>query len=308
MKKNIQILLPVCNDKDRVEQTLQSIQKQTYDREKFHTIAVDFASTDGTYELLLSYAGYHVGIYKKTEQVPRERMIAEIVKLSLYLWPEGYDGLYMVLYPGEILYPNALELCMGEYENHCKESPVILLCEADIQEDDGSIHAQKNMFAQSRILLADNAMDEYTCRGYDHQIIMLSSFLFINRHRDAVEMNEQRWWNKCSKLCGQRNTLYVSKPIGCVKRIQYEDEVEEILLRWESLIAQIRRKKLDETLKNASVSNLSQYALWRSMELYEKKGFDMETEDCFLLASLICPDIVELEQYQNIKRLLYGMV
>ncbi|MDE7061852.1 MAG: glycosyltransferase family 2 protein [Lachnospiraceae bacterium] len=307
MSKNIQIIIPACNERDMLERTLRSIREQTYDKDRIHTVVVDFGSTDGTCEWLLSHEGYHVGVYKKAEQVQRGSMIAEIAMLSPYLWPEGYGGFYTVLYPGEVLYSNALEICMREYEEHCEENPVIVLCEADIEERDGSVHRQENMFAQSRMLMAGFDTWEYTCRGYHHQIITLSPFLFAKERRDGAEMNEQRWWNKCSMLCGQHNTLYISARIGRVKRIQYEDEVEELLLRWESVIAQIRGRKLDETFKDQSMDNLARYALWRSFELYEKRGSDRAAEDCFLLSSLISPDIVEQEQYQNIQKLFDRM-
>lgn len=308
MKKNVHIIIPARNDREGVEQTLKSVQEQTCDREKIYTTAVDFASTDGTYQLLLSYAGYHVGVYQKAEPVSRDRMIAEAAALSRYLWPEGYDGFYMVLYPGDILYPDAIQLCMKEYESHDREEPAIVLCEADIQERDGSIHAQEHMFAQTRILSAGCDTREYISRGYDHQIITMSPFLFEKEHRDGAEMNEQRWWNKCSRLCGQRNVLYISKPVGRIKRVRYEDDAEEILLRWESVIAQIRRGRLDESCREESMENLARYALWRSVELYQEEGACRKAEDCFLLSSLIWPDIMVQEQYQSLERLLNGMV
>ena len=54
----VQILIPLYNAVELIDDTMQSIWNQNFDSNNIYIVAMDFGSTDGTYEKLLSYDSF----------------------------------------------------------------------------------------------------------------------------------------------------------------------------------------------------------------------------------------------------------
>lgn len=334
---NIQFLVPTYNNVQDIDATLQSIWEQDYSRERIYVTAMDFGSTDGTYEKLLGRDKYHFGVYRNTaEKNPRQRVahMATLMEQKLnYVHPGGHC-LMAVLYPGDVLYPGFLRTCM-ETLTQQGEPPALVICEADCWDDMHKTCHQSALFA-SDCIIHDGY--QYVSRGYQHQIQCLVSNFDVRMVRFACAANEQRWWSKCDIIRGAGNALYIREPLLCQKKLTYEDELEEVLLRWESVVARRRaaegRKISEQTtvVRKSSLwhrlllwwrrrkepsspspiqadripveSNIAEYSLWRSWLLCEKHEGkpNRDAEDCFLISKAIYPKIADSELYRNMQK------
>jgi len=307
MDARIQILIPSYNDIDKIDVTLESIKKQNYDKENIFITVVDFGSTDGTYEKLISYDTYHMGVYQNNKTKNRRQMISEIAEIMKFVHPGGYYSYQMVVYPGEILYPDCLLKCAEAMIEHQSKRPVMLICETDIIKKDGSIYRQKPLFSEDRIIDGSKECRKYIERGYNHQIFGMKYNFTAGYYRAYGETNESRWWNKCARVGNEQMVIYLNEPLAAVNEIVYEDELEEILLRWESIIVQIRiyvskfGKNFDDEFEMVGKKNLAQYALWRGFLLYQS-GKKKEAEDCMLISAVIDSSVLTTEVYGKLER------
>lgn len=307
MDARIQILIPSYNAIDKIDATLESIRKQNYEKENIYITVVDFGSTDGTYEKLISYDSYHMGVYQNNKTKNQRQMISEIAEIIKFVRPGGCYSFHMVVYPGEILYPNCLLKCAKAMIEHQSKRPVMLIGETDIIKTDGSIYRQKPLFSEDRIIDGSKECRQYIERGYKHQIFGMKYSFMDGYYRSYGESNEARWWNKCAREGNERFVIYIKEPLAAVNEIVYEDELEEILLRWESIIVQIRiyiskfGKVFDEEFEALGKKNLAQYALWRSFLLYQMDK-KKEAEDCMLIAAVIDSSVLSTEVYGKLER------
>ncbi len=306
----MQIVIPVRNNMDLLEKTMDSILNQEYPREFIYTIIMDFGSTDGTYEKALSYEGYHLGVYRTYETFNQRQLVTEMARIAEYTKPEGTFVYYVVMYPGDVLYPQCLLHCAKAIQENQDIMPNMIITEADIRKEDGSIIKQKNLFPTDTLLNGSRDFLSYIERGYCHQIFCLSSTLGINRYRASGEMNEQRWWNKSLRSNMDKQVIYLSEPLAVIQEIFYEDELEEILLRWESIIVQKRfyesrcQKALLPEFEQRAKANLAEYAVWRSFVCYQEDKRKKMTEDCLLIAAVIDKTIIKSIQYKTMEDLL----
>lgn len=170
------------------------------------------------------------------------------------------------------------------------------------------------MFDENVEIDGDNNITEFVRRGYQHQIQCMVIYLSSRFHRLLCEQNEQLWWNKLYSKNLNGLAIYVKNTLACQKRVIYENEAEEILLRWESIICNSRvyldryGKKFDDNFEAIAKNNLARYALWKSYLLAKKfpETRQKETEDCFLLSAVISPQIIEENVYKNMERYIIG--
>ena len=306
----VQIMIPAFNDVDKLDVTMQSIKNQDYNQENIFVIIVDFGSEDGTYEKMLTYDRERLGIYRCVKTKNRRQMIAEIAKIGGYTHPGGCFSFQAVLYPGEILYPNCLSLCVNAFIDHISYKPSMVICEADIAAGTGEkAISQVPLFSDNRLIDGKHEMSQYVSREFKHEVFCMGYGFSGQRYRAAGECNEQRWWNKCARANNEQNVVYIKEPVAALNIIRYQDELEEILLRWESLIVQVRifeskfGRSFDDKFEQLGRKNLAKYAIWRSYLLY-KDGKSKEAEDCLLISGVVDSDIVKENIYNYMQQLV----
>lgn len=113
---------------NEIDDSIQSVLNQNYDKENIYITIMDFGSTDGTYEKLLTYDRYHLGVYRNYKyQNPRLR-ISHMWKLAEHIVPNGKYSFQTILYPGNVLYPNFMKVCTESFIRNWGKNPRILHC------------------------------------------------------------------------------------------------------------------------------------------------------------------------------------
>ena len=64
LRNTVLIIIPVFNDIKDIDLTMQSIFMQDYDKNCIYITAVDFGSSDGSYEKLMEYPAFNFGLYQ----------------------------------------------------------------------------------------------------------------------------------------------------------------------------------------------------------------------------------------------------
>jgi len=310
-KIRVQILIPTLNNVMELDRTVQSIWNQDFEQNHIYTSIVDFGSTDGTYEKALSYPKENLGVYLKTGSIDKRQMITEAGRIVNYTYPGGEYCFSIVLYPGDVIYPECIKKCVNAFVKNFGQNPIALICETDIWMGD-TVKKQPTLFQIDRTIDGCNEMVEYVKRGYQHYIFSMNIGFNTNRYKASGENNERRFWNKLGRIGNERNVIYIREALACVKEINYEDELEEILYRWEAIISIERFYQskfgniFDKNFSSAAEKNISRYALWRSWILYKKGEEKREVEDCFMISSVIYPKVREEKLYQVIKDVIFN--
>lgn len=305
----IQILIPTFNQIAELEETLKSIKRQEYNQENIYITVVDFGSTDGTYEKLLQYDQRNFGTYRMVIENENQR-IAEAAKILSFVWLNVSYFFAVIVYPGEQLYPHCLKTLVAKYLHHTCQGIKMVVCESDVLMENGEIMHQKPLFEEDRIINGREEMNEYIKRGYMHQIFHMGDSFAMTRHKSGSEQNERRFWNKLARGAQNHNVLYTKEVLACTKAVVYSDELKEILYRWEAIIsiARFHTSKFGhdyyDDFEKLAYHNLAEYALWRSFLLYQRGIHTKETEDCFLISSVIDEAIVQKEIYQHMHDLI----
>lgn len=307
----IQILIPVLNQKEELRETLNSIWAQDYERENIYVTVVDFGSKDGTYEMLLQYNSYHLGIYAMKRPASRGLDVQTAAMGLSYVAPGGQYSFSFVLYPGEQLYPGCIQKCTDAFIYYQYMKPVMVICETDILTAEGSVKKQKPLFEKERVIDGKTEMTEYVKRGYQHQIFEMKLGFSVKR-KASKAVNEQRFWNKAANSNNENCAIYLPEVLACTKEVVYEDELEEILYRWEWILSMIRFYEtkfghvFDTEYEVVAKKNLSIYALWRSYCLYKRGAPKKDAEDCFMASALIDPKIRQTDIYEWTRLLIEG--
>ncbi len=304
----VQFFIPTRNNADCILQTLDSIWAQDYPREDIYVTVMDFESSDGTYEKLMAYDPYHMGVYQdKTTTNPR-LMIEKMARIG-FVHPGGWYCFKCVLYPGDIVYPDYLKICTKAFIDTQAQKPASLICETDLFDDEGGVIHQPSLFEEDRIIDGNYELRDYICRGFQHQIQCMVYVFGAGLVRQVGQSNEQRWWNKWAAAGNENIVVYIKEPLACQRRMKYADELEEILLRWEWIITIIRTQEArfgtfqDDSFYRDSRHNNALYAIWRSY-LLTGCGKMKDAEDCLLISGVLDQTVEEEEVYKRMSRYL----
>lgn len=313
----IHILIPTFNNVNEIDLTMESIQKQDYDAKNIYVTIVDFGSEDGTYEKIMHYNRKHLGFYTRPFQKNRRQRLADmagilekVCRWEFYEQTEATHCFSLVLYPGDIMYPNCLTVLTNSYIKHYGLNPAMVICESDVFTEDGTVRKQKPLFYENCIIDGRQQADEYLKRGYMHQIFqILPGNLHRERIRRSYAKNEGRCWSKLYWEGNGRIAVYIHEPLVCTRRVEYDDELQEILLRWEMYLTlpiyqEIKFGAEFNRFIKIPNENMAEYALWKSFCMYQKEKDWKDIEDCFLIAAVIAPEIKNKEIYQNMEKLI----
>lgn len=298
----VSILIPVFNAVKELDVTLQSIYSQSYDSKKIYITTVDFGSTDGSYEKLLAYPFYHLAVYQYNGDFTKETMIAQASKFLKYtcLNEETYS---MVLIPGDIIYPNYLNKVTKAILDYRKLNPYcsgIVVNEVDIKLENGEVINRKPLNKKNCIIEISETEKEYSQKEYKQNVFCFNSELSERKNRRFGAQNEGIWWNKLLFFNNYKNIIYLQERLACIRERFYEDELKEILVRWEAVIHFSRINEKKKSVQESMEKDIAMYALWRSFLLKQKKQ-DKQARECFLISSVICSKIKENELYSKLQ-------
>lgn len=308
-KARVQILIPTYNNVEDIDITIKSILTQDFDLKDVYTMIVDFGSADGTYEKILGYQMLNLGIYKKTHQRNERQRLADMERIWYNVRPE--NSFLVVLYPGDIMYPNCLKVLSDRYCRDYSLDIAAVICESDIRKKDGSVVHQKPLFEKDRVIDGNTEIKEFLQKDrYRHQIFQTMMWAAGKRNKEQYERDEGRWLSKLARISIEKKIFYIKEALVCTKRIEYKDELQEILYRWESVICMKRAYEskygceFDKDFEKIANENLAEYALWRCYVQYQRKKSSKEIEDCFLISGIIADTIKETKIYKDMYELI----
>lgn len=307
----VQILIPTHNDVGQIDETMKSIRNQNYDKENVYIAAVDFESTDGTYEKLLTYDSFHMGVYQYTGEYNKRTMPALAARLASFTFPGGEYSYIMLLNPGDIIYPDFLKKMTALMYGYRDYNPRMVIGEVDIiRKCDGKKVNARSMYDKEHIIEGKAKGLELVSKGYSHNIICFGGEIEGRRYRSASILNERIWWNKNIMAYNfERNIVYTPERLACIRERFYEDELTEILLRYESIILLIRgydsryMKNMDSDFQIKAEENICNYALWRSYLLHNE-GKKKQALECFKIVGVISPIFTQNEIYNMLNELI----
>ena len=307
----VQILIPVYNNVNELDKTMQSIWNQNFDKDNIYVVMVDFGSSDGSYEKMLKYPSNRLGVYQVVGDFCKSTMVSEVVKIAEYTSPGGAFFYRMVLWPGDIIYPTYIPKMVGAMLENLHINPYMIICETDIAGKNGK-YFHKSLFEEKYVIDGKKDYIELNSKFFDHNIHSFGGNLAKNKHRTCGFMNERVWINKITISIYERNIVYIPERLACIKERLYIDELREILLRWESVIAFKRiqeakyKKVLDKSFLKAPEMNLAEYALWRAYVCVKNNDYQM-AKKCFMISEVIFPEIRSIGKFELTKQFLDGI-
>ena len=310
IRDTVLVLIPVFNNIQDIDLTIQSVLTQDFDKDNIYITAVDFGSTDGSYEKLLEYSSFSFSLYQYKGNFTRSAMPALARKFFI-----GSDGwqYQLLLMPGDVIYPQYLKKVTDKMKKFRIENPEkrleFLVSEVDIRCEDGIVEFNNPLCTEEGILQVGENIKKYLEKSYKNNMICFGGEIVSNLHRHFSLQNERIWWNEIALSKMAENIVYLPERLACIKERYYEDELREILLRWEEKILFMRKQSNEVEAARMEVESkfleriLALYALWRSF-LLEKKGDKKQARECYKISSVICPEIKHLELYLWMRELL----
>lgn len=300
----IQVLIPTCNSVKEIDRTMKSIHSQTCGMDNIYITIVDFASSDDTYEQLLKYDPYHLGVYQYPREVNKEYQIGITAKFSNFI-SLGCKTYYMGLFPGTVIYPNFMKCAMDRMGDNESGDMKTIIFETDIRKSNGTVIHQIPLYNKSFILDESHKL-EYIKRKFWHQVIWVSANPFsVSRHFTNHVTNNLNDWHRQILRNYSQTVLYIPEHMGCVYENIFHNDFEMLVKDFGALCGLIRTFEKDigigvdsgefETLK----INLAYLSLWKAGEAIISEDWK-EAEDCFLFSEIFSEDICETELYKAI--------
>jgi len=296
-------IVTCCNDVNVIDRTIESIRNQEFPRERLYIVAVDFGSTDGTYEKLLSYDRYHLGVYQVKEKIRPEQYQA---KGALYASRVATNDVkyYFLLRAGDTVAPEIAAYCSTLMEEHKAISPVMTICEADVENEDGSISKALPLFNRAFVIDGMKSPMEYVSRGYSHRVFCFGYLPSMDITYRGFVPNDRTRWNNLFYPNYRRNSLYIPKTMATLLERPADDAVFNLASTYAMLLFYIRHTQnlyedaLGETAYRKAIENFAHYALYNAC-LESNKGNKKQAEDCLLLSTVIDPDVITDKLYTD---------
>lgn len=310
-KARVQILIPVYNNVDEIDKTIQSIWNQNFDKDNIYVVMVDFGSTDGSYEKILEYPSNRLGVYQVKGDFCQSTMASRTIQIADYTCPGGQFFYRMILWPGDIIYSDYLEKTVGVMIENLNINPKMVICETDIYGINGK-YFYPSIYDEKCIVDGEKEYIKLNGDFYKHNMFCMAGDFGYAKHRLNGMMNERIWLNKIAMSAYERNIVYIPERLSCIKERFYDDELREILLRWEAIIVFKRMheskytKILDEDFLKIPEKNLAEYALWRAYICATKNNLEMARK-CFMMSEVIYPEIRKLRKFELTNQLLDGI-
>lgn len=307
LRDTVQILIPVFNDIKEIDLTVQSILSQDFDKENIYITAVDFGSTDGSYEWLLQYPSLNFSLYQYKGDFTKSTMPAIASRFQLF--SDGWQY-QLLLMPGDVIYPQYLKRVTSEMRRQRVAFPdkrlELLVSEVDVRHEDGFIDCRVPIHSHGCVLHLGENSSQSNVKEYEKNIMCFGGKILHTLHRHSSIKNERIWWINIVFSNMSDDVVYLPDRLACIKERYYEDELGAILFRWEQLILLIRKQDYEVEAARIAIDQhemeraLALYALWRSF-LVRKKQDIKQAKECFQIASVICPLVKDSEIYSLIQ-------
>ena len=298
MSNNVIAIVISQNDVDVIDRTIESLLKQKIKKELFYIVAVDFGSTDGTYEKLLSFDRHRMGVYQVTKNVRSEQFPAEAVIFALQTAPSGDEKYYFTIRAGDTVEPELSAYGLTLMEQYKSMSPVMVIFETSIENEEGLIIHTPALYNEAFVIDGMQNYIEYLNRSYDHNVFCFSSYPPHHLPSYSLQVaNDCTKWNNLFYRNYHRNALYVPKVFANTRKRKGEDSVFSVLSNYATLLSHIRcvremyASHEKETEYIIALKNLAFSSLFNACAEFENKNKEI-SEDLLLLSQVVYPDII----------------
>lgn len=226
---NVVVLLLTENCLEKIDKTIEILHRQTFNPLRLKIVAVDNGSTDGTYERLIKHSlESNLSVYRLKEKDLPTRLLRLALKFIEYV-----DYKYITLLrPGDILYPEYIAKCAEVMDKYADIERRVLISEADIFDDSGTLVHQIPIFSNNCILHKRIHYTYLLAIGSQHKIQSfyckktipnnLPDLPFCIDHTDWFKMAFYAFFGEC---------IYLKDSLSLIHATPYEDPFYELMLR-----------------------------------------------------------------------------
>ena len=303
----VDVLIPVNNNAKLVSSTLESVKKQTFDKDKLRITIVDNHSGEGVYKDLLKYAAHGIGVYQLKNKVTSKEFVIEAC--SFYKILGGRDG-FIVLQPGDTIEPECIQKCVDEYFNNIQNRPSLIVFETKIQDESEEVKEQEPLFLQQRMISGKDTWEHCGTRGNDHKVMCFFMGGINSDNRMVLGRglyDYTNWMKKSYWFYG--NILYLPESMACINEANYVETLDDLLELYAQSIGYIRtfpvlmNEELDDNIKDKHYKNLALNALSGCRKSISMNQYKV-AEKFLLMSEVIYPDIVNKEEYLILQDLI----
>lgn len=301
------ILIIADNRMEEFARTIDSIFKQTIERELLRVLIIDNASQDGTYEKLIEYEIKYpqlISVIREKQPTTRGRLLKSLMRHLRF----AQVGSCLLLNPGDIIYPEFIQEARALLQ--LKKDVKCLIYEVDIFEGDGVIK-QPPIFEENCILtrLSKEVYYKYGI-GHKVQVFYRKLPIDISVKLPYYEVTEKHHDWLAASFHRENVNAYLKKTAGCVceDTIDYKQEliewaffIKRTLYAVETQVFSTRDAADMEKEEIAAAYNcLAVMALQYALKGLKEELYD-KAEDALIFAEMMKADIVKEDSYKRLR-------
>lgn len=313
------ILIIADNSIEKLDKTIDSILKQTIERELLRVLIIDNASQDGTYNKLVEYEIKYpelISVIREKQPTTRGRMLKSLIRHLRYT----QVGSSLLLNPGDIIYPDFIQEARTLLK--LKKDIKCLVYEVDLFEGDRVV--KQNPIFTENCILTHTCKDIFYKYGIGHKVqvfyrrrpIDLSAKLpyyeVREKHHDWLALSF--YWLPFSLHYSEYDNVYLKKTVGCV--CKETNDFKQELMEWAFFIKRtlypvetqvVSTKDAADINKEeiaAAYNCLAVMALQYALRVL-KKGLFEDAEDALIFAEMMKADIVEDHSFKKLQEAVF---
>lgn len=311
IERSVYVLMMTHNDVEKIDATIESVLNQTLDRRFIKFVAIDNASTDGTYEKLLHYECKYpslISVIRESQQTTDGRLLKQLMG---YLQYTKID-FSLLISPGDAIYQDYLEhgLLLLTLNKEVK----VLISEVDTIIS-GKKEEQIPIFSTNCILRAGLCRNAYYTSGIGHKVqamfrgLVIELAMKLPYFAQVVDINE--WFTMSFYV--DYDCMYIRKKTGCV--IKKEEDIMKKLIQRAFFIKRnfySVETGVFSTLKASSIEMIEVKAGYRCLAIMalqyavdeiEKNSIEI-AKQCLVYAEMMDLDIISEKAYIEITNTL----
>lgn len=302
------ILIIADNRMEELAKTIDSIFKQTIEKELLRVLIIDNASQDGTYEKLIQYEIKYpqlISVIREKQPTTRGRLLKSLMRHLRF----AQVGSSLLLNPGDIIYPEFIQDARALLQ--LKENVKCLIYEVDLYEGYG-VNKQPPIF-KDNCILTRVCKDVFYKYGIGHkvQVFYRKLPIDISVKLPYYEVTEKHHDWLAASFYREKTNVYLKKKAGCVceDTIDYKQEliewaffIKRTLYAVETQVFSTRdAADMEKEEIEAAYNCLAVMALQYTLKSL-KKGLFEDAEDTLIFAEMMKADIVDSDLYKILQK------
>lgn len=310
----IYTIIPVYNQVELIDDTMNSILAQTYPQKELRVLFVDNCSCDGSYEKILQYIKEYpqlVSVYRMSRPTKPARLLKRAVEY-LRFSPVHFS---MFLNPGDVIYPSFMKKAIELL--HFRDEIAVVYTNVDIKKTAGEIQEQKAIFTDSCILDKEYDYSLFFSAGTGAKVQAIYRGRPTTVAERLVDFEKRTdihdWLSAAFPNTGKVG--YLTESLGCIWESHNRDSLFELMTKAYSLKSQfymtettanyIEQSKKDVSDMKAAYRCLAQNALLYAVEEGKKGNLDL-AEKCLIFSEMIDAGVVNEAAYQCLLKAIQG--